>query len=246
MIIKEVAVTVRLRAFHPHLNIYHHQVGLLFQFILSDFLAIYEEAKPLKSFTNSPKTPQECDLFLTPISKLVGATHDTMRLFVWSRDTSLLSKFKIYCALYTQNGLTNQQKKWVLQLQQNSNQIWLYCMQCLDLLHALKKDGQNQKTGDSFNKIRAKMLICLTRISKALIPLFDAYSEDENVLFYILRSRAQLDEIFGDNFVAQMLAKMHPKGISGIETLLLDRYSKRGFNHLLPIIQAHISPLMQP
>lgn len=237
-------MTVRQRSLHPHLNSYHHNDSLLFQFILAEFLAIHTEIAPLRKLTAPPRSTMQCEAILIPVTKLTGASYDTMRLFVWNQETGILSKFKNYCALYAQNFVAEQPaSKRVQLLHQNANQAWLYCIHCLDLLHTLKDKGINAKTGESLCKACDKLLNCLSRITKALVPLLDAFSSDENVLFFILRHRSEVDAIYGEGFTAQTLSKMDPEGLAGIEKMLTHRFVKRGFNHLLPSIKTHIAQL---
>ncbi|MCE5318578.1 MAG: hypothetical protein LLG04_14600 [Parachlamydia sp.] len=241
--IREIDVTVRQRSLHPHLNSYHHNESLLFQFILSEFLAIHAELAPLRKLTTPPRSTAQCDAILTPVVKLAGASFDTMRLFVWNQETGLLSKFKNYCGLYAQHRSEQPANKHVQVLHQNANQAWLYCMHCLDLLHTLKDKGINAKTGESLCKTNAKLLNCLNRIMKALVPLLGDFTGDENVLFFIVRHSSALDAIFGERFTALTLSTMDPKGLAGVENLLTGQYTKRGFDHLLPLIKTQISLL---
>jgi hypothetical protein len=235
-------MTMQMRAFHHHLNLYHHQPGLLFQFILSDFLAIQREGQTLQSLHTSPASPIERDRYFASLSKLVGNTQNTVHLFAWNRDKSLLSKFKTYCGLYAQSIGSNLENKQIYLLQRTANQAWLYSIQCLELLHTLKHDDQNQKIGESLIKINSKLLTSLNRTTKILSPLFEGYQNDENVLLFILRSRKELDEVFGNEFVLGLFAKMHPEGLLGIANLLIERYTKRGFEQLLPLIKSLTQP----
>lgn len=237
-------MTERQRPLHPHLNSYHHNDSLLFQFILTEFLAIHAEIAPLRKLTAPPRSTAQCESILIPVAKLAGASYDTMRLFIWNQGTGHLSKFKNYCGLYAQNWMTEQPaSKQVQLLQQNANQAWLYCMHCLDLLHALKDKGITAKTGESLCKASTKLLNCLSKITKILVPLVEVFSSDENVLFFLLRHSGQLDAIYGSGFTARTLSQMDPEGLAGIENMLNNRYVKRGFDHLLPVIKTHIAQL---
>ena len=71
----------------------------------------------------------------------------------------------------------------------------------------------------------------------------ETFKEDENVLFFILRHKTQLEEAFGEKFVELLFKKMHRDGSAGIEKLLLKQYSKRGFDTLLPVIKAKMAQL---
>jgi hypothetical protein len=236
-------VTLALPSLQPHLNSYHHNVSLLFQFILSEFLAVQAASTPLKILNRYPRSKAQCEALLAPISKLAGASHDYMRLFVWNLDCGLLRKLKNYCDLY---ATQLQYQKRVLQLQQKANQAWLSCMQSLDLLRSLQAEGSNPKTGATFCKAILKLLACLNRISKTLPPLIASYHSDPNVLFFVLRHSTEFDAIYGAGFVAAIFSKMDPEGIKGVEERLIENYSQRGFENLLPIIRTKIARLSSP
>lgn len=240
-------MSLALRSLQPHLNSYHRDVSLLFQFILSQFLAIHKEAKPLKALARPPRTRSQCETLLAPISKLSGVTQDYMRFFVWNLDSGLVSKLKNYCSLLSQQSLKDEKRsksthqKRISLLQQNSNQAWLICMQCIDILRALKEEGPNPKVGEALCKTIQKLMMCLSRIGKTLIPLIETFKDDENVLFFIVRHSHELDDLFGDKFVTHLFTKMHREGSAGIEKLLIKHYSKRGFDNLLPVIKAKMA-----
>ena len=76
-----------------------------------------------------------------------------------------------------------------------------------------------------------KLVQAADRVAHLVPPLLDSFSRDENVIYFLVRHRETLDKLYGYGFVRQLCQKWHPKGVKGIETLLISRYQTRGFNH---------------
>jgi hypothetical protein len=69
--------------------------------------------------------------------------------------------------------------------------------------------------------------------------LFDHITlPEENLLFFLLRRREELDDLHGKDFVARTFKRLFPEG--DVEEWLSDRFQKRGFTHLIPVIKHHL------
>ena len=87
---------------HPHLNVYHLEESLSFQFILSELISafhqlesIHEIRKVLEKKRIDPSVYQHLlNELVVKIRELAGATPDYNRLYSWDVEYGILTKLK--------------------------------------------------------------------------------------------------------------------------------------------------------
>lgn len=169
------------------------------------------------------------------LAKLVGAMRDYMRIFGWNFNASLLAKLKAYCALFLQNADT--EEKELIALQHYVEKVWQAGIQALDALRAEPYDRSSMIAAVD------KGAKAMNRLSKLIARLFLQFRDDENVVFCFLQHHELLDKLYGPRFCAKLLCRLYPKGLKEAKHMLTCRYTVRGFDHLIPIIDAKISAL---
>ena len=86
-----------------------------------------------------------------------------------------------------------------------------------------------------------KISTIMSRIARLIGQVSLQFSDDENVIFFLLRHHNQLDALMGQGYANKLLKKMHPKGTQEVGRFLMKRYSARGFVNILPAITAKIT-----
>lgn len=224
-----------------HMNAYHHNNSLLFQFIIVEFIECFEEIQHLDVIHNRkidpPATLMEDQKQLTEqaLARLVGSTRDYMRIFSWNFGEGILAKLKTYCALFLQNAPHDE--KEIIALQHYADRLWQACMQAMDTLHG----GPSQRT--AFLQAIDKAITGINRMSKLIARIIPQFRDDENVVFCILRHKERFDKLYGGRFVFKLLSKMYAKGLPEAQNFISKRYTERGFNNLLPIIAAKMAEI---
>lgn len=225
-----------------HVNSYHQNNSLLFQFILAEFLEAFTEIQRLDALCCRVPTPLPSDelscrqaennlhLIQPILTKLVGSTRDYMRLFSWNYSEGLLSKLRTYCALFLQNADTDE--KELIAIQHYADKIWQNCLQAVDALNDVPQD--RPQLFASLEKSSSAM----QRFAKLITRLIHQFRNDENVMFYILRNHKTFDQLYGNRYVIKLFSKIYPKGIKEVQLLLIKKYSDRGFENMLPSIYA--------
>lgn len=244
-----------------HSNGYHQNNSLLFQFILSDLIQanrIVKETNQLanrwKQTTAAPFVQQAGNklfhMLKASISKLVGSSQDYMRIFSWSIENGILAKLKNNCGFFAENS--SSEDKNALILQRYANNTWLLCLRCLDIMRAIEHDAlvdvlSKAKPLGTYSNILfqtlEKMTLSLQRFSRILIRLLLAFKEDENVVFFLLRSKEEVEGLYGPDSVLKLLQQMYPRGLQEAGHFLLKKYASRGFDNLLPLISSKIAEL---
>lgn len=183
------------------------------------------------------------------ISKLVGSSQDYMRIFSWTIEDGILTKLKKNCGFFAQNSLNDDKNTHILH--RYANNTWILCLRCLDIIRAIEHDAldvlSRAKPVEYYSNVLfqtlEKMTFSLQRLSRILIRLLMNFKDDENVIFFLLRYKEQLDELYGPDSVIKLLQQMFPKGLQQAGHFLLKKYADRGFDNLLPLIKAKISEL---
>lgn len=229
-----------------YVNTYHHNNSLLFQFILSEFLAAFEEIQAMNSLCNrKPLTipagmtePKQIDdisqLIEASLNKLVGSSRDYMRLFCWNFNEGIVSRLKTYCALFSQN-IANDEKE-LLAMQHYADKVWQNCLHGIDMLY---------ESSDEFSPLFAaveKAHSAMLRFAKLIARVIQQFRDDENVIFFVLRNKEQFDKLYGKRFVVKLFCRIYAKGLREVQQFLSKKYSARSFD-LSPIIATNIAEL---
>lgn len=218
---------------HQHINAYHYDPSLLFQFILSETLATLRFTKKLLD-----SEPEEA---AGALRNLVGTLNDPYRLFSWAPENGTLAKLKAYCSYFAHSA--EPYDNVLIPLVHTAEQSWLLSMVCLDDLRHFERTKQGGDTPAKLRKSIKELAAALNRLAKLIAKLIEQFWNDENVIYFILRHRDEFDEVFGDKFVKTLLKKMYLGGMWGAASFLSKRFSKRGFDHLISAIEMGIEEL---
>lgn len=247
--------------FAPKVNHYHHDKGLLFQFILSEFLLASREARALTLVVEQFKmSAEQKDHHLKreywlnnlkgALTKLTGPDLDFMRMHVWNVEEGPLAKFKDYCALLARQN--DHDVKEYEALSRCSQKTWLLCLQSYEEVREIEKKLEGNTVITALEEAEIlphyeflyqfidKILSSFERMVRVIIRLIHAFGRNENVLLFLLRYRDSVEDIFGKDFVLQALARLHPNGLSGTIQSLKEKFSDRGFEQLHLLIDARV------
>ena len=70
----------------------------------------------------------------------------------------------------------------------------------------------------------------------ALEPFIQQCKENENLLFFLLTHREEIEAFMSSGYLRTLLLRFHPRGISDLCEKLCDNYHHRGFYFLIPEI----------
>lgn len=227
-----------------HVNTYHCNNSLIFQFILSEFTESFITIQKLSSFNCSPHAPpsaevlslssainhrQEIEAYL---AKLVGSSKGLMQLFSWNFSDGSLSKLKTYCTLLLQNS--DNDEKELIALQHYSEKIWLGCVQIAEALNNVPFEAA--QLAASIDKTSSAMI----RFSKLIARLIPQFRDDENVIYYVVRHHKLFDKLYGHRFVVKLLTRLYTRGLQEVLHVLSRKFSARGFDDLIPMIKSYM------
>lgn len=228
-----------------------HNNGLLFQFILVQFIEAYTDIQSLETLCHRKPAPLvlEKNVKSTPkdffnsqqvgaiLTKLAGTPRQSIHHVSWNYHEGLLAKLKTNCALLLNQADANE--KELIALQHYAEKTWAGCVAAVDSFRDLHKDKEKEHFIQHIDKTSQAM----SRFAKLIARIPHIFRDNENVLFCILCYKESLDRLYGPRFVAKLLTKMHPGGFSQLQAFITKKYSERGFHHLIPAIISKITEL---
>lgn len=220
---------------HQHINAYHYDNSLLFQFILNETLVTLREASQLIEIQ------LDVQKIRSVILRLVGTLNDSYRLFTWAPENGSLAKLRSYCSYFAHSA--DPHDNVLIPLVHAVEQNWLLSLVCLDDIRLIERTKSTPAQRTKLTKSLKELTTGLQKLGKMIAKLIEQFWNDENVIFFILRNTTEFDEIFGDRFVKNLLKKMYLGGVWGAASFLAKRFTKRGFEHLIPIIESRIEEM---
>lgn len=83
----------------------------------------------------------------------------------------------------------------------------------------------------------SKGLKALPALFLGLEPFISACKDNENLLFFLVKAKEEIDECLGLGYLQSLLLKLHPSGLEDLCEKLCDNYHHRGFYFLIPEIK---------
>ena len=221
-----------------NLKMDHQSKGLLIQFILSEFIKSYTQILEIHQFSTDCKKNALSMLALSVVN-LSGSNKSCSGLLSWNQEDGILWRLKNYCRALV--DLEGKKDPLISKMESSINQAFLSALHSLDILQ--QSTSFEEDSIIALQKGLKKVIDQMKRFSKALALNLQQFSDNENVIFFLLRHQNELDKIYGKQFVFKLINKMYLKGIEGATNFLLKQYRNRGFNHFIPAIKKMISEL---
>lgn len=227
-----------------HFNAYYLDNRLLIQFVVIKFLETHELVRQIRylfDFNNSLNSALEQSIhpLYQKLSQLVDPVSDYNRegqsSSQWTKRP--LTKLKHYCEQFSINDCYRNKAGQILS--RSAQQAWLSALQNLDLVRIFQQSIASPSTIASFISAIKQNLNRLNRhlnrVEKYLPYVLSSYEDNENVLFFLLRKKEDLMNIYGSDFMSKIFTRFDEK--KAISELISQRYKNRGFEHLLNSIQ---------
>ena len=92
-------------------------------------------------------------------------------------------------------------------------------------------------------KLTDPYIFIVKKIAVSLLHQASFFSDNETVLFFILRHTKTIDHHMGSRFTLGLLNTLHPEGLDCVVAFIHKRYHEKGYDHLHPLIEKHIKTL---
>lgn len=238
------------------LHVYAQNKSLLFQFILSEFITSYKKVQELErhyqemeSLLIKQRLQGDVNTHLNQLLHLMPALTGAQMVigneqtFPWTHDKGSLNKLRHYCYLLS-HRLPDQED--VLNLNIAVSKAFHSALQIREVIFSLQRqleDIERVPNYVSLYQLLDRVIDNIRRVSRLILRILVQFKDDENVLYFLLKYRTDLDQLYKTQFVARILKKMFPNGSEDAKNLMIQKYSERGFHHLLDSISSNLLSL---
>lgn len=225
---------------------YHKEDGLVFQFILSEWLlaekAGFELSCAVDKLLEKPSSRRFLEEMESALRSLSGVRQDFIR-FISPGDDGILKKLSHFSAILARDITEDKAAERILR--RAANQAWGFAIEMESMVQNARGGTResSQKALEAIKKQGEKIAGELKKMGRTIPALFPKFSKDENVLLFLVRHKKDFDNFQGAGFIKKVLIKTYPKGVAEAEEYLVHRYTKRGFDDLLPAIHMFMKDL---
>jgi hypothetical protein len=109
-----------------------------------------------------------------------------------------------------------------------------------------------KKCHESFNneKEHSKLYAILRReiraFMKLLLEKLNDFRDNASVLYFLLRHQEQFDAMYKEPIIRNIFLTFFPEGLGAAQLFLVEKFSKKGCNHLIPYIEDKLQKLDCP
>lgn len=224
---------MRSRTYH-----FQNNYSLVFQFIVSEYLAVCQALKVLESQLQHKHLENVKKILL----QLIGTPEDQFHTFSVYSDHHLLIQLQKSCQyLAFQDEEENVSS---VKLSTYAQKVYRLTYQAWKVFDELEPQSDHHIV-QHLEIFIPKIQDYLRKMGRLISKLFLQFEDDETILLFLLQNHQALDEIYQTTYVKKLLSKMFDKGIHAAEIYVSKQYSKRGYHQLLSIISEASLELQQ-
>ncbi len=94
-----------------------------------------------------------------------------------------------------------------------------------------------------FAKLYATLRKEITLFFRLLLARLFEFRDDATILYFLLCHQEQIDTCCKQPFTKKIFDQFFPKGLSQAHLFLAEKFTKKGFNHLIPLIEKKLRQL---
>ena len=196
---------------------YHQNEALLFQFLLHECLRAHQ-------ILRKKPNPQ---LFLQVVGNLEHISD------AWHAPYGHLPRLLHYCSLL--NAHFNDSSSLCKNLGQILDRAYLTAKKC----YAVLTKEEERAHAKFYTNLRKEVRAFMTLL---FVKLYD-FRENASVLYFLLRHQEQFDALYREPIIKQTFEVFFPDGMKQAQLFLVEKFTKKGFDHLIPHIEQKLKTL---
>ncbi len=236
-------------------NVYCQSNSLLFQFILSEFLNAYQEINEIETLYSQIESEliknrllADIDSFLFKVLELLPHLTGTQMVitneqtFPWTHSKGSLNKLRHYSYLFSRKLADNPE---AVSMNVSVSKAFHSALQLREVILSLQHQLFENTVPNyiALYQLLDKLIDNMRLASRLILKVLIQYKDDENVLHFLLNHQEKFDKVYKTQFVLKILKKMYPEGMKYAKDLIVEKYAKRGFPHLLDSISEQMTRL---
>ena len=149
---------------------------------------------------------------------------------IWQPQYGHVPRLRYYCTLFTTH-FGDPSSPLTEQLDQTVERAYHAALKCRSL---------REKDEASLTVLYQSLSAELSCLLKLLFEKLPDYRDCPAILHFLLRHQEKCDAAYQESIVKKMFSSFFPQGSEQAQTFLIDWFSKKGFEHLLPSIEEHL------
>ncbi len=237
------------------LNLYGQDPSLLFQFILAEFIFTFTEVQRMEVVYKEMETllitgrflanvDSHLDKLLSSVTQLTGSSMINEHISPWDSKSGSLSKLRHHC--YPFVNRSDSKDKSIVNLNICVSKAFHSSLQAREIIIYLQQEKHNVKGVPDYAmlyQLLDRLIDNINRVSRLILRIIIQYRDNENVVYFLLRKRDELNTLYKTDLVSKIFRKMYPNEVEEAGQLLMKKYSDRGFKNLLNAIATKIAEL---
>jgi hypothetical protein len=237
----------------PTLLPHYQSQSLIFQFVLAEFLKTNQHLEALKSLCDGDQLSEQDvevlrEKFTFHLKKLGYALPFTSKEFLpWSHEKGIFVKLEEYTKQLLLTSKRNEET--YVKLHRSFTKCTEACYEAFDHL----QETLRQPKETICHRIFELPIKKITTIFKSFgiaynaIPLlFKEFNKDENVILFLINHYDAFERIYTKPVMKKLFDKINAKGVDGVKDFVLQKYSERGFETLIPLISEKLNDIEFP
>lgn len=202
---------LKINSAYNQFAFFHQNEALLYQYMIHEALHTYQalQAETLN------QDLFECLMGLPPQN--------------WQGRSGHLQKLH-HCIILLNSHFPHAENSFAEELAQLSEKAIQLANKCSLLL--IKKSPD-------LNKPYHQLQTAAKKLTHLLFQKLSLFQNNEQVLFFILKSGKRIEALFGKSFLNGLFASLFPGGFEECVAYISEQYAQKGFNHLLPQIEKY-------
>jgi len=238
------------------LDVQNQSRSVLFQFVLTEFIATYNGIKNSERLyrkiestlitDNPPHNVKDLlqQLFFS-LSKLTGTNIDDELMVPWSTDKGSLNKLRHYCHMLASKSSEDNTEETNFNICVSKS--FHSALQAREIILSLDQPLHNKKQSipnyQALYKFLDKLIDNTHQASRILLQLINSFHDDENVMLFLIQHKDDFERIFKENIIVKLFDKMYTNGIEDAKKLIIEQYKQRGFHDIIEKISNNIDAL---
>jgi len=237
-----------------YFTLYTQSTPVLIQFALREFLEAYPQVTLIEKLSRdldqkllgpSLEERTNCLSELTKaIAHLTGSPFVEDNPLPWTSSKGSLGNLRHHVFLYSMED--TEIAGTCADTRQHTSRAYHSAMQAREVIQTIRQPLDKERQSVHVGRLTTLLSRVVESVRK-LAHLFSAYiyfyKKDENILYFLLRHRQQLDQVYPEGFVKLMFSEIFEGGIDATGSFIKEQYRERGFDHLLSTIDRHIKEL---
>ncbi len=235
-------------------NIHCQSNGVLFQFLLSEYVQSIACVKKMESERLCLSKKAAHTKLLFDFQHYIPALHSALSLsisspqvtpYLWGNNEGSLNKLLRYTTQLSERIAEDQTLHELLTTLDLAIECGFDALRHTSRFQESKTKATSPLLYAHLTGAIEKMSHFMDKITKLIFEVINTRFHNENVLLFLMKHRTTLQSQHADDPLSNLLETLYPKGLEETRTRILKEFKKRGFKEWIPSINKTLTDLIE-